>query len=449
MDLRNKKVTVVGLGSSGISSALLLEEEGAIVSATDSSDSAAVRKNAALLEKKYIETEVGRHTESLLSGTELLVVSPGVTDDSPPVRYAFENNIPVISELELGYYFCKGKIIAVTGTNGKSTVVSLLGGIMKASGKPFNVCGNIGNAFTGEVKKITNETLVILEVSSFQLERIEFFRPLVSVILNIAADHMDRYGSLKGYEDAKKRIFKNQRENDIAVLNHESPWSEGPKPPCRTLYFSSGNKVEGLYDAGGEITLSLRDKRKKIFNLRDLGLKAGYNKENILAATLVSLLVGAETGAIKEGIKGFKPLAHRFETVREIGGVTFINDSKATNVDSARSALESLDKRCVLIAGGRDKALPYEKIIPFLKKRVKTVVVIGEAREKIKKAIKNTVPSVECGSLEEAVGEGYRLAGRDECVLLSPMCSSFDMFRDYKERGEAFKGAVMRLKDRA
>lgn len=450
MDLRNKKVTVVGLGASGLASALLLDENEAIVFATDSSDSEPVRKNASFLKKKYIETEIGRHTESFLEGTELFVVSPGVDKDSTPICYALKNNVPVISEIELGCYFCRGPIIAVTGTNGKSTVVSLLGKILAAAGKPFNVCGNIGKAFTGEVKNITKETFVILEVSSFQLERIETFRPLISVILNITEDHMDRYRSFKDYEDVKKRIFKNQKDNDITILNYDllkkmSP----PRPFCRTFYFSAEKKVEGAYKADGAVNVFLRNKEKKLFNLDNLNLKGEHNTENILAATLVALLIDVDAGLIEKVIKDFKPLSHRFETLRAVGGVEFINDSKATNIDSTRRALKSLEKKAVLIAGGKDKALSYEEIVPSLKKHVKSLVLIGETKEKIKKALKNAVPLVECNTMEDAVGEGYRLAGKGGCVLLSPMCASFDMFANYKERGEAFKRAVEKLRNKS
>ena len=449
MDLRNKNVTVVGLGTSGLASALLLYDEEAIVSVTDSSKGEAVIENASLLQEKYIDTEIGGHTESFLHGTELLVVSPGVTKDSLPVSYAVKNKIPVISELELGFYFCKGPITAVTGTNGKSTVVSLVGHILKAANKPVITCGNIGNAFTGEIKKITKDTCVVLEVSSFQLEWIKDFRPMISVILNMAEDHMDRYDSFENYAAAKSNIFKNQKDADVVILNYDNLKSMGnQRPDCKTLYFSMREKVEGCYKDKEAVSLLIRNKAKKLFTLDGFNLKGSHNEENILAATLISLIMGVKPDVIEKAVRSFKSLSHRYETVREVGGVEFIDDSKATNIDSTYRAIESLNKKTVLIAGGKDKALPYEKIIPVLKKNVKAVVLIGEAKEKIKKAIAGTVPVVECNSMEEAVREGYNLAAKGESVLLSPMCSSFDMFKSYKDRGEAFRKTVERLSNK-
>ncbi|MBL7155601.1 MAG: UDP-N-acetylmuramoyl-L-alanine--D-glutamate ligase [Candidatus Omnitrophica bacterium] len=450
MDLRNKKVTVVGLGNSGIGSALLLEKEGAIVSVTDNSKNEDIRKNAKLLEEKYIDLEIAKHTESFLHDTELLVVSPGVEKTSLPIRYARENNIPLISELELGYHFCKGRIVAVTGTNGKSTVVSLLGEILRNAKFPVSVCGNIGNSLSGEVEHIKKGTVVVLETSSFQLEWIAFFRPKISVMLNIAEDHLDRYSDFKTYFDAKKRIFKNQRGDDITILNYDDKnlqkLGKTKKMASHLFHFSRKKRVEGIYLDKNAVKISLRGKTKELFTLGDSTLKGEHNLENILASALAATLLGARPDAIEKVVKVFKPLAHRFENIATIGGIEFIDDSKATNVDSTRRALESLQKPAVLIAGGKDKNLSYGKILPALKKNVKKIVLIGETRRKMRNLFEKLVKVEEKDSLEEAVLAAYESAPPKGCVLLSPMCSSFDMFDSYKERGEIFKKTVRGLK---
>ncbi len=456
MDLRNKKVTVVGLGNSGIGSAILLHSEGAVVSVTDSADTGSVRKNKALLREKYIDAEIGVHSENFLKGTELFVVSPGIENSSLPLRYAKENSIPVISELELGYNFCKAPVAAVTGTNGKSTVVSLIGRILQAAGVPAVVCGNIGNSLSGEIcapgpKRITKNTVVILEVSSFQLERIISFRPKISVILNVSEDHMDRHSDFKDYLGAKKNIFKNQKKDDITVLNYDDSNSRklgaSGEIASRVLYFSAGKKVEGAYLEKGAVKTFLKKKVKWLFDLKEPGFKGAHNAENILAAVLVSVLLGADRAAMEKSVKHFTPLAHRFEVIAKVDGVDFIDDSKATNVDSTYRALKVAGRRTILIAGGKDKNLPYEKIVPALKKGVKKVVLIGEARGKMRGIFEKYVDVEEKDSLEEAVFTAYKSASPGDCVLLSPMCSSFDMFTDYRHRGEVFREAVKKLKN--
>lgn len=450
MDFRNKKVTVVGLGTSGFECALLLEKEGAIISVTDTGNTEEIRKNASVLREKYINLEIGKHTELFLSGTEIFVVSPGVEKSSLPVRYANENNIPVISELEAGYLLCKGPIIAVTGTNGKSTVVSLLGEIFRTAGVLSKVCGNIGNPLCGALKDITGKTAVILEVSSFQLERTVFFRPKISVMLNVKEDHLDRHGNFAEYLDQKRRIFKNQRERDTLILNYDDEnlrlLSRDEKKGPATLYFSVWKKVEGLHLEGGWLKLFLNGKTKHLFELKDCRLKGVHNVENILAAVLAAAIFGIKKSAIEKAVKSFKPLSHRLEVVAEIGGVKFIDDSKATNIDAAKRALESIETHAILIAGGKDKNLSYGKILPVLKKKVKKVILIGETKAKMREVFKKAVSLEETDTLPEAVCHAYESASSGDCVILSPMCSSFDMFKNYRERGKVFREAVEGLK---
>ncbi|MFH1380960.1 MAG: UDP-N-acetylmuramoyl-L-alanine--D-glutamate ligase [Candidatus Omnitrophota bacterium] len=451
MDLRNKKITVVGLGNSGFHSALLLDKEGAIVSVTDDGSDDLTKERAKILRGKYIDCEIGCHTEEFLNETELLVVSPGVPDSSLPIRCALERNIPIISELELGYIFCKGKIIAITGTNGKSTVVSLLGDILKKAKLSVNVCGNIGNSLSGEAAKIKKETIAVVEVSSFQLERIREFRPNISAILNIAEDHLDRHPDFKSYVEAKKNIFKNQKKGDFTILNFDDKDLKKiitrQKIESNVLYFSAKKKVKGIFLEKEEVKLFLKKKVKKLFRLPANKIQGRHNTENILAAVLIAVLLGADIDSIRKSISEFTPLRHRFQSVASIGGVEFIDDSKATNVDAARRALESLKAKAILIAGGKDKKLSYKKILPLLKSKTKKIILIGETKTKMKKVFCNIVPCEECASMTEAVFAAYKSAKKSDKVLLSPMCSSFDMFSSYKARGEAFCRAVENLKN--
>lgn len=446
MDFRNKKIIVIGLANSGIESALALHRERAIVSATDNSSIPEVKKNACLLNEKFLNTEIGKHTEDFLHGAELLVVSPGVDNSALPIRYAEENKIPIISELELGFLLCKGDIIAVTGTNGKSTVVSLLGEMLKAAKIAVNVCGNIGNSLSGEVGNIKKETKVILEVSSFQLERIKSFKPKISLVLNMKEDHFDRHKNFKEYFKAKKRIFENQDRHDFTILNYDDEslkkLGKSNEIISKVLYFSRKKKINGIYLDKDGVKTFLKNKIKWLFKIEDSYLKGEHNEENILAASLVAVLLGIKKEIIEKAVKNFKPLSHRFETVGVIDKIKFIDDSKATNVDATCRALQSIDEPTILIAGGKNKGLSYDKILPILKKKVKEVVLIGEAKDVMHGTFKKFITIKKVDTLPKAVEVAYKDARSGDIVLLSPMCSSFDMFKSYKERGSVFKKAV-------
>ena len=444
MDLRNEKVVVVGFGVSGYDACLLLNEKGAIASVTDNgSDENVKRKAEELKEKYYIETEIGGHTENFIKGSDLIVVSPGVSRDSLPIRYALESNIPIISEIELGFNFCEGPIIAITGTNGKSTVATLLGDILKRSGKKAVVCGNIGNSLCGEIKNIDEDTTVVLETSSFQLEWIVDFNPAVSCILNITEDHLERYASFDDYVNAKFRIFSQHEKGDKLVLNYDDVILKSiPEPKkAKVLYYSKSEKVEGVFLRGNDIVYNKGGKTKKLFEMPDSRLKGPHNLENIMAVVLIAMTQGVERRFIIDGIREFRPLHHRIEGLGEIRGVEFIDDSKATNVDSAKRALESIPKKIVLIAGGKDKGGEYAAVKKEIIEKVKKIVLIGEAAPKIRKVFEGVVDMEEASTLQDAAERAFRAAKPGEAVLLSPMCSSFDMFRDYKHRGEVFKEA--------
>lgn len=446
--MKNKKVMVIGLGNSGLNAALLLKDIGADVKITEASDSESVRKNAMLLEERKIPCQIGRHTKDFIEGSELIVVSPGVEDSSPSIKWANELGVPMISEMELGYSFCKGKIMAITGTNGKSTVTTLIGQILKRSGLDTVVCGNIGNSLCGEIKRINKDTWVVLEVSSFQLERISNFKPHIAIILNITDDHLDRYSKFSDYFNEKLKVFKNQDAKDILILNRDARELEGldKKAKSKVLYYSMLTKTNGTYLKKNKIICAIDGRNEDICLTEDIKLKGLHNAGNVLVSSLAGILAGVKAASIKDAVRNFNSLRHRFETVGIIGGVEYIDDSKGTTVDSTYRALESCERPVILIAGGRDKNSNYNVIRELVKKKVKYLILIGEARKRIKKAIGDAARTREAGTIQEAVELARKLAKENTIVLLSPMCSSFDMFKDYKERGEIFKKSALSMK---
>ena len=410
---KNKKIIIVGMARSGLSCARLLADLGAKVFVTDNSDSAQLRPVADDLMRLGVEVELGRHTPEFISGADLLVISPGVTDDSLPVRLALSSKIPVISEIEIASMLCPAPIIAVTGACGKTTVTTLIGEVIKASGKHVFVCGNIGNPFCGEVAKVKEGDFISLEVSSFQLEKVDTFKPKISVILNFSANHLDRYSSLDDYLMAKKRIFMNQDEKDYLVLNADDP-------VVRKLEHETKARVIKFYES------------------------AAFNS-NQAAVIAVARILGIEQSVCSEVFRGFRGLEHRFESVAEVNNIKFINDSKATTVESAISAIRNISGKIILIAGGKDKGVAYGDILPFAQGKVKEVILIGQAAEKIKNALGSALKISHAATLRDAVKQAYLAAEGGDYVLLSPMCSSFDMFSNYEERGKVFKNLVYEL----
>lgn len=453
MELKGKRVTVIGLGNSGVNAALLLSKHGAKVFATDVLLSAELKKAKAKLEAKNINVELGAHTEAFVKGSDLVVVSPGVEDSSQGLKWALEHKIKIISEMELGYLFCKGRIIAITGTNGKSTVTTLIGGILKDSGKDTVVCGNIGNSLCGEVADIKKETWVVLEVSSAQLERIEKFKPYIAIILNVTDDHMDRYKNFYEYFNYKLKIFANQDRNDLLILNYDAENLRSLRGLARSsvLFYAKDRFTASGYD----ISAYVRDEwiccicgegEKEIMHINDIKLKGLHNLENVIASSLVGTIAGVTGRSIRDTVRKFTALEHRFETVDVIEGVEYIDDSKSTTVDSTKRALESCSKPVILIAGGKDKHSDYRIVKNVVEDKVRHVVLIGEASGAIKKALIESALIHEAREMDEAVELSSRLAKDGWIVLLSPMCSSFDMYKNYKERGSKFKEAVRKLK---
>ena len=449
MELSGKKVTVVGLGKSGVAASRLLVAKGAKVSATDAQEDDSLRRSAQSLKREGISVELGKHTKRWIEGRDLIVTSPGVPPTSLPLQWAREEKIPVMSEIELGSFFCKGKVIAITGSNGKSTTVTLLGKILEEGGEKAFVCGNIGEPFCKVVPKVKEKDWVILEVSSFQLEQCYTFRPKVAIFLNLSPNHLDRHPSFEAYLLAKRRITRSQTENDFLLLNADNPFTRslGKGLLAQKYYFSRREKVQGVFLRGKEVLSSLPASGiQKIATLEKMKLRGPHNEENALSAVLAALLVGIEPAAIQKVLETFEGLPHRIEFVGQTRGVCFFNDSKSTTVSSTLHALETLPGPLLLIAGGREKNESFSTFAnsPLLKK-VKRVYLIGEAKEKIQKSLGGKVTSHLVPTLEEAVSRAYQDACAGETIILSPMCTSFDMFKDFEERGDRFKESVAAL----
>jgi UDP-N-acetylmuramoylalanine--D-glutamate ligase len=413
MEIKNKKVTVVGLGKSGLAASLFLKDKGAKVWVTDFGISPQIQSRAKILEAEGISVEIGKHNPRPVTRTDLIVVSPGVDNNSPVMRLAKGLNIPVISEIELGFMSCPAQIIAITGTNGKSTTATLIHKILTYAGRRAHLLGNIGEPLCAHLDDIDSGDIISLEVSSFQLENTVKFRPKVAVMLNLTPDHLDRHADIQNYLNAKKKIFANQNSNDWTLFNYDDP----------VLRRLSGQT------------------RAKVLFFRD-NCQDGLNS-NTQAAIAACSVFGIDEKTAQEAISDFRGLPHRLEYVGNIRGVEFVNDSKATNVDSTVWALRNINKPIILIAGGRDKGCPFEQIKGLIRTKVRCLIVIGEAREKIKFALNGAGPEIEDAlSLEEAVFLAGQRALPGDCVLLSPMCASFDMFKNFEERGEVFKRAV-------
>ena len=432
------RVAVIGAGKSGVASARLLKKLGAEVFLSEAKwISPNLREELKMLGVRF---EEGGHSDRILN-SDLIVPCPGVPLTNPWITRARAIGIPVMGELELGYRFLSSPIVAVTGTNGKSTVVSWIAHIMRKSGAI--ACGNIGHPLTS---LSGSKDPLVVEVSSFQLETIIDFKPGVALILNLDQDHFDRHGTFEAYRKAKARIFENQEEEDHLILNYDDPHLRGLEKDARSRvhYFSIERAVKGAYVEGEWIVLE-EDEKLKLMPTKSLALFGVHNLQNALASALASYLMGTPLEEIREGLGSFRGLPHRLEYVGEINGVRFINDSKGTNPHAVLWALKSIDEPVILIMGGEDKGLDFTPLREIVKKKVKKLILVGESRNKLKAVFEGTVELSEAGNLEDAVELAFSEAERGDAVLLSPGCSSFDMFKNYKERGERFKDAVRRL----
>jgi UDP-N-acetylmuramoylalanine--D-glutamate ligase len=447
MDLKGKKVLVVGLARTGIAAAKFLKAKGSLVTTTEVKPGEEMREAVQELRGMDISTEWGGHRTDTFLNQDTIVVSPGVDLSIEPIQKAIKHGVRVISEIELAYHFIHVPIIAVTGTNGKTTTTLLVGEMLKEDGKKVGVGGNVGEPLVLFADGKDQWEVLVVEISSFQLEAIEDFRPRISVLLNITEDHLDRYSSYADYIEAKMRIFANQNSGDLAVLNRDDPiviqFKE--KVKAKKVLFSLSERLdEGAFSNGQTISLRLGGKREE-YSLAKTPLKGIHNVENMMAALTTARIFDCSKKAIQAVLNRFEGLEHRLEFIREIEGVRFYNDSKGTNVGSVVKSLQSFSEPVILIAGGKDKNGGLSPLKELIQKRVKHLILIGEAKERMNRELGGLTDTVMAKTMEEAVLLAHQKAKAGEVVLLSPACSSFDMFKDYKERGKVFKESVFRL----
>ncbi len=448
MELNNKRVLVVGLGRSGVASALFLKSRGAKVTVSDTKSEDQLRQEIPVLLDHGIAVETGRHGERTFQNQDLIVVSPGVPVDAQPLVQARALGEPVIGEIELAAEFLSGPIVAITGSNGKTTVTSLVGEILAKSGLKTLVGGNIGTPAISLVEHATADTVTVLEVSSFQLETIRTFRPRVAVVLNVTPDHLDRHRTFEAYADAKARIFENQTSGDFAVLNADDTTCErmAAKTKAPVFWFSRQREVEqGAFVRQGIVHLRRDGAEHEVMPLPEIPLKGAHNVENVLAAICVAELMGCAPGAVRSAVREFKAVEHRLEYVATVRGIDYYNDSKATNVDATIKALESFLGNIHLILGGKDKGSDYTVLNDLLRQRVKCVYTIGAAAEKIQKHTAGATKIVSSGTMEAAVSQISAAAQPGDIALLAPACASFDQFQNYEHRGRVFKELVSAL----
>jgi UDP-N-acetylmuramoylalanine--D-glutamate ligase len=449
-DYRGRKVLVVGLGLSGIAAAELLSSRGAVVVATDRRSREELDPTALALEAKGVSLHLGSHPSSLLSGVDLVVPSPGVRIDTPILAEARERRIPLLGELELGFREVRGEVAAVTGTKGKSTTASLLAAMLRAGGREVRLAGNIGAPLVRELAGSSERTLFVIEVSSFQLETVQSFRPRVAVLLDVTPDHLDWHPDFDAYVAAKRRIFENQREEDAAVVfgGNRLTVAMAEKAKSKKWYFELDCMKElspHLHLDGPWIVKHENGLTTPLASLEDFQLVGKHNRLNAMAASAAAALLGVSGDEIGEALAHFEGLPHALEQVAVVNGVRFYNDSKATNVQAVRAALESFDSGIFLILGGRFKGGDFRDLRDLVTRKVKGVFALGESRELVRDALASAAPVEIVNDLETAVAEAHRRASPGDVVLLSPAGSSFDMFRDYRDRGERFRAAVQRL----
>ena len=443
-----KKVLVVGMARSGMAAARFLQTRGAWVTVSDTRGQSRLEPEIRALRALGISCEAGGHRLETLLKAEHIVVSPGVPLDQPVLREAARRGREILSEIELASRFLRGRVVGITGSNGKTTTTTLVGEILESAGFRVQVGGNIGVPLISLVESSASDSINVVELSSFQLEAVSSFRAHIGVILNITPDHMDRYPTLAAYASAKLNLLNNQAASDFAVLNREDRLLRNLAEPAsaRKFWFSTRVPVDqGCCRQGGALVFSNRGRQDQVVRVEDVRIKGRHNLENVAAAVTVARLLGAPVESIRETVARFRGVSHRLEWVREIRGVDFYNDSKATNPTSAQRALEAFEQRLILILGGRDKASDFTVLGPQVSRRVKGLVLLGEAGPKIESQLAGTAPVTRAASMEEAVRLAFGQADRGEVVLLAPACSSFDMFRDYEDRGNVFKEAVNRL----
>jgi UDP-N-acetylmuramoylalanine--D-glutamate ligase len=453
LEVSGKKVLIIGAARSGIACARFLKERGATVALNDRKPVEEWGAEARSLKEQGVGCIGGDLPMWLLDQIELLVVSPGVPTKSIPVRYAERAGAEVIGEVELASRFLRGRMVAITGTNGKTTTTTLIGEILKDAGFKTQVGGNIGTPLISLVDNSSDEGWTVVEVSSFQLETIVHFHPQVALCLNVTPNHMDRYETVTDYAAAKHRIFRNQTAEDVALLNADdeivSSWAEGLR--AHTTLFSTRHELrEGLFLRGRELVSRTPSAERVLLGRDEMQLRGLHNVENVLAALGAGLACGAPPESMRETIRNFRPVEHRMERVAEINGVTFYNDSKATSVDATLKALEALSEdegQVVLILGGRGKQAPYAPLAPLIREKARRLILIGEDAATIERELEGEAPLERAADMGDAVGRALAAARRGDAVLLAPACASFDMFRSFEHRGEVFKEEVRKLQE--
>jgi len=449
LEVAGKKVLVIGAARSGIAAARYLAARGATVALNDRKAIEEWTDEARALKAEGVGLLAGDVPMWLMDQIELVVVSPGVPSKNIPVRYMDRAGAEVIGEIELASRFLRGRIVAITGTNGKTTTTALVTELLKGAGLPVQVGGNIGTPLISLVDSSSEDGWTVVEVSSYQLETIVGFHPTVAVVLNLMPDHMDRYETLTDYGAAKHRIFRNQAAGDLAILNADDPivasWAVGRRAHGTRLSVER-ELEEGLFLRDGrELVSRTRDGERVLLTRDEMKLRGLHNVQNVLAALACGLACGASPDSMRETVRNFSPVEHRLERVAEVEGVEFYNDSKATNVDAALKALEAfadIEGKIVLILGGRGKNAPYAPLAPLIERKARSLVVLGEDAERIESELKNHAPVIRVKDMDEAVRQGFESAHAGDVVLLAPACASWDMFESYEHRGRVFKEAV-------
>jgi UDP-N-acetylmuramoylalanine--D-glutamate ligase len=443
-ELRGKRVLVVGLARTGVATSLFCAARGAIVTATDTRTENAIGEPLPQLRAAGVHLEVGGHSKEIFLKQDLIIPSPGVPADAPLLQAARANGITIWSEIELAERFLKGRLIGITGSNGKTTTTSLIEHILRSAGVPTILAGNIGTPLISCVERTNDRTITVAELSSFQLELIETFRPNISVFLNLTPDHLDRHHTFDGYGAAKARIFENQTESDSAVLNADDPATtkHAPAKP-QVFWFSRKQRVaQGAFVRETEVVFRREGKDESVLKIQDIPLAGAHNVENVLAAVAATRLAGVEAAAIAKEVRSFSGVEHRLEFVAEIGGVRYYNDSKATNVDATIKALDAFPGRILVILGGKDKGSDYTLLQAPLREKAILAILVGAAADKIEKQIAGSVAIERAGTIERAVEIASHAARPGDVVLLAPACASFDQFENYEHRGRVFKDLV-------
>jgi UDP-N-acetylmuramoylalanine--D-glutamate ligase len=450
VELKGKRVLVVGMARTGVATALFCAARGARVTAVDTRSEPELGEAVRKLRAAGVACEFGTHNDALFLAQDLIVPSPGVPADLSQLLAAGKSGVTIWSEIELASRFLSGRLIGITGSNGKTTTTSLVEHILRSSGFPTILAGNIGTPLIAAVETSRDDTITVAELSSFQLELTDAFRPNIAVFLNLTPDHLDRHHTMEAYGRAKARIFANQTERDIAVLNADDPGTTRYAPARPQVYWFSRKQrvVQGAFVKDGQVVIRGDGEEQAILRVDEIPLVGAHNLENVLAAVLTAKLAGAALQKIAAAVKNFAGVEHRLEFVAEIAGVRYYNDSKATNVDATLKALEAFSGRILVILGGKDKDSDYTALCEELRERAVLALLIGAAAEKIASQIAGSVKLERAGTLERALEFAEHEARPGDVVLLAPACASFDQFENYEHRGRVFKELVRKLAER-